>query len=278
MATVSEAEPAELRDMRGRARWRSHFWPGSGFALLGHSGLACLGTVTIALLPATMLGLAFVFQPVFLWAFIASIVLYLCFYVAEQKVCRSITIIPGGEAGFLSRFLIPVCVAGFAGMIGVVAVFFLNVGSLAMAGTGMAPALPRGERVLYKRHAFQEDLRPGHFIVFKVSGESAWGVKDSLIAARILAQPGDTISIDGDHYLLNGKAAAPVSTLAGNRPVLDVPKAPQSLTVPAGCWFVVQDEAPDSVDSRVLSWAKEGDLVATRAIVVIGHSFGRVVE
>jgi signal peptidase I len=147
-----------------------------------------------------------------------------------------------------------------------------------MAGTGMSPALPRGERVLYKRQVFQEDLRTGRFIVFKVSGESKWGIKDSLIAARILAQPGDTISIDGSHYLVNGKTSAPVGTLAGYDPVVDVPQAPQSLTVPAGCWFVVQDEAPDSFDSRVLSWAKEGNVVATRAIVIIGHGFGREVE
>ena len=79
-------------------------------------------------------------------------------------------------------------------------------------------------------------------------------------------------------YLVNGKRTVPVGPLGGLRPSLAIPKAPQVSTVPAGCYFIVQDNSQNSFDSRVLSWARESDLIGTRAIVLIGHDFGKEVE
>jgi signal peptidase I len=115
-------------------------------------------------------------------------------------------------------------------------------------------------------------------VFFRTSPDAAWGQGGDLIVARILAIPGQEFSIEGDHYLVNGKRIVPVSALGRYRPALEIPPAPQALTIPAGCYFVVQDNPQNSFDSRVLSWAKETDLVGTRALVVIGHAFGEEVE
>ena len=93
MATEQSVPQPDLSEhLRRQARKRSHFWPGSGFALLGHPGLACAGTATIALMPAALLVLALAFRPFYIWSFIASMVIYLCFYAAEQIMCRSVAI------------------------------------------------------------------------------------------------------------------------------------------------------------------------------------------
>ena len=99
-----------------------------------------------------------------------------------------------------------------------------------------------------------------------------------MVVARILAIPGDELSVQGGHYLVNGKRTVPASPLGKFRPSLEIPQAPKALTAPPGCYFIVQDDSQNSFDSRVLSWARESNLVATRAIVVIGHAFGKEVE
>ena len=272
------SQPDVSEQLRSQARWRSHFWPGSGFALLGHPGLAWLGTATIALMPATIFCFAFTFRPFFIWSVLASMVIYLCFYLAEQKMCRTVAIYPGGDKRLLSKFFIPLCAAGYVGLIGVMVLCFLNVSTLRIGGQGMTPTLLPGDILLYKSHVFQDDLQPGHIVFFRTSTDSAWGKGGDLVVARILAQPGHKLSVEGDHYVLNGKRTVPVAPLGTYRPSLEIPQAPQALTVPVGCYFIVQDNPPNSFDSRVLSWAKDSDLIGTRAIVLIGHAFGMEVE
>jgi signal peptidase I len=229
-------------------------------------------------MPITCLCLAFTFRSFFIWPFIASMVIYLCFYLVEQVACRSVAIYPGGERGFLSKFLVPLCAAGYVGLVGVLVICFLNIGSLRIGGQGMAPTLLSGDMLLYRSHVFREDLRPGHLVFFRTSADSAWGNGGDLVVARILAIPGDELSVQGGHYLVNGKRTVPASPLGKFRPSLEIPQAPKALTVLPGCYFVVQDDLQNSFDSRVLSWAKESNLVATRAIVLTGHAFGREVE
>ena len=278
MATEQSSPEAEGAALRKQARWRSHFWPGSGFALLGHPGLAFLGAVIIALMPAALLCLLFTFHPLFFWSFIASLGVYLCFYLAEQFWCRSIVIYPGGERRFLSRFLVPLCAVGYLGVVGVVVFFFLNIGSARIGGQGMMPTLHPGDFLMYRKQVVREHLRPGHFVYFRTSADSAWGKGGDLVVARILAIPGDEMSIEGDHYLLNGKQSVRVGPLGKFRASIEIPKAPKALKVPDSCYFIIQDNSQDSFDSRVLSWARESNMVSTQAIVLVGHEFGRVVE
>ena len=182
--------PDFSEQLRRQARRRSHFWPGAGFALLGHRGLAWIGTATIALMPATFLCLAFTFRAFLFWSFLASLVIYLCFYLVEQVACRSVAIYSGGERRFLSRFLIPVCAAGYIGLIGVLVICLLNLGSMRIGGQGMMPTLLSGDLLVYRRHVFPENLRPRHLIFFRPSADSAWGNGGDLVVARILAIPG----------------------------------------------------------------------------------------
>jgi signal peptidase I len=279
MATDQSASTTDVSEqLRRQARWRSHFWPGSGFALLGHPVLALIGTATIALMPATLICFSFTFRPFFIWAFLASVVIYLFFYGAEQLLCRSIVIYPDGDKRFLSRFLIPLCSVGYVAVLGVLVFCFLSVSTLQIVGPGMTPTLRPGELLLYKKKVFPEDLRPGHLVFFRTSPASAWGKGGDLVVARILAQPGQELSMEADHYILDGQRSVPVAPLGANRPALEIPLAPEALTVPPGCYFIVQDNPQNSFDSRVLSWAKESDVIGTRAIIVIGHAFGREME
>jgi signal peptidase I len=229
-------------------------------------------------MPATILCLAFTFRSFFIWSVIASLVIYLCFHLAEQMACRSIAIYPGGDRRFLSKFLVPLCVAGYVGLMGVLVICFLNIGSMRIGGQGMMPTLLSGDLLLYRSHVFREDLRPGHLVFFRTSPGSAWGNGGDLVVARILAIPGDQLSVQGGHYLVNGKRTVPASPLGKLPHSLEIPQAAEALTVPPGCYFIVQDDPQNSLDSRVLSWAKETNLVATRAIILTGHAFGKEVE
>jgi signal peptidase I len=229
-------------------------------------------------MPASIVCFAFTFHPFFIWSLLASMVIYLCFYLAEQKMCRTVAIYPGGDKQLLSRFLIPLCVAGYVGLVGMIVVCFLNVGTLRIGGQGMTPTLVPGDILLFNKFVFQQDLRPGHIVFFRTSPDSTWGRGGDLVVARILAQPGHELSVEGGHYVVNGKRTAQVAPLGANRPSLEIPQAPQALTVPVGCYFIVQDNPPNSFDSRVLSWARESDLTGTRAIILIGSAFAKEVE
>jgi signal peptidase I len=264
--------------VRSQARWRSHFWPGSGFALLGHPALALIGTTANILVAVSLLCLAIAFRRFLIWSFLASVAFGICFYIAEQIMCRSIAIRAAEAKRFSPRLWIALCGLGYAGFIGVLVVFFWNLGSLQVAGQGMTPTLQPGDLLLYKKHVYPEDLRRGHFVYFRTSADSAWRQGGDLVVARILAMPGDEMSIEGDHYVLNGGRTMPLSPLGEYRPSLEIPKAPKALRVPAGCYFVVQDNPEKSFDSRVLSWAREPDLVATRAIMLVGRRFAEEVE
>src|SRR6266550_298629 len=125
MADQTAPQPDSSEQLRSKARFRSHFWPGAGFALLGHTGLACLGTATTAFILASLGGFAFEFRPFFIWCLMASLVIYLCFYVAEQLMCRSIVIYPGYEKRSSSKFFLLLCVAGYVSLVGVLVEVYL---------------------------------------------------------------------------------------------------------------------------------------------------------
>ena len=144
------------------------------------------------------------FRTFCIWSFLILIVIYLCFSLAEQIMCRTVAIYPGGDKSFLSKFLIPLCAAGYVGMLGVLGFCFLHIGILQINGAGMAPTLLSDDTILYKKRVFREDLRPGH-IVFLTSVDLIWGTGGNLIVARILAKPGDEVSVDGNYYVVNGK-------------------------------------------------------------------------
>src|SRR5205823_1057502 len=78
-----------------------------------------------------------------------------------------------------------------------VVLLFTRLGSLQMAGSGMSPTLEMGERILYEKRVESALLRHGTVIVYRLSDRSAWSGPGSLTISRILAVPGDQLSVSG---------------------------------------------------------------------------------
>src|SRR5437868_1311925 len=105
-------------------------------------------------------------------------------------------------------------------------------------------------------------LRRAAPIVYKLSNQSAWGQPGWVTISRILAAPGDRLSVRDGRYLVNEVVGAPVATTGPYAPVIAVPEAPTSIQVPEECYFIVQDSAGQGYDSRVLAWIKRADVVS----------------
>ena len=70
--------------------------------------------------------------------------------------------------------------------------------------------------------------------MFRLSDSTRWGHPGTLTICRILALPGDRLSLRGGVYVVNGE---PTSVFASPRPqafALHVPTEPDALTVGAG--------------------------------------------
>lgn len=80
------------------------------------------------------------------------------------------------------------------------------------------------------------------------------------------------------HYEVNGKDGPPVADTGGYRPVINVPPAPQQITVPENFYFIIQDSPTGGFDSHVLSWVKRKDIVSTRLWYLSDRGFFKTVE
>jgi signal peptidase I len=279
--TLSNEEPKEAGTQEGLRRQacrRSHFCPGLGLALLGHPLLGMLGIVA-ALLPAlAILYLTFASGAPALWLFIAGLLVYLVFYALEQFLCGRIAIRPEGQQNVLARKPINVCVGAYLVYVAALCIGLFNLGVKQLQGQGMTPTVLPGERFLYRKYIYPEDLRAGHLVLFQTAADSGWGQGGDEVLGRILAVPGDRLAIAAGHYVVNGKQEAAVAPVGAYRPRLEIPQAPATLIVPPNCYFIVQDNAQDSLDSRILSWARKPDLIATRALLLSRREFGKELE
>jgi signal peptidase I len=135
----------------------------------------------------------------------------------------------------------------------------------------MSPTLEKGERILYHKRANARPFQRGTIIVYKLSPNSAWGQPGWLVISRILAIPGDRLSIQDGKYLVNGELGAAVAETGTYAPVVAIPTGPEAAMVPEDCYFIIQDSPQKSFDSRVLSWVKKEDIVSTELYYVSGR-------
>jgi signal peptidase I len=184
-------------------------------------------------------------------------------WLAELVVVRRGQIFPGTRGFLVGGLILPIIVMGLVTGGGIVFAY-RSFGHVVMAGSGMSPTIEKGDDLHYSKRIDWNRVKRGSLIVFKNSPNSRWGEAGWIVVSRILAMPGDSISIKGGHYVVNGEQAGLIATTGKFDLAIDIPTAPQATIVPEGCYFMVQDNSTNSFDSRVLSWARKEDLLSAR--------------
>jgi len=250
-------------EIRKKATKRSWICPGTGFATVG-SGTYAIATFVVSLccLPA-IAWVAFRPTATSFWTAITLLLIAVVLSLAEQIAIKKVTLRTPSPPFLVRGFLACSCIMWLA-IILAIGLFVTAFGSLRMAGSGMTPTLEDAERLIYHKHVDWQSVRPGAIIVYRNADDSAWGQSGWIVISRILAGPGDDISIQDGKYVVNSAAGPPVADTGNYDVALDVPTLPESMTIPEGCYFIVQDSPTRSFDSRVLSWVRNGNIIGTR--------------
>lgn len=263
---------------RRQAKWMCQLSSGGGLIRLGYPGMGALwlafslftiGTCAFAILKPTRASVLLA---------IACITVALLLYVIEMIAVRKLAVRVSTRS-ILQRMFIPLAVTQFAlaGIVGIVLVRTTG-GTLRLHGRGMSPTLPPGARLIYLKHAPASELAVGHLIFFRVNPQNTWTKQPALVVARILAAPGDQLSQTEGRYSVNGNIRHDVASFGKYTRAIVVPESPNSLMVPPDCFFVVQDNPANSLDSQVLSWVRGGDIISTdiRYVAKDGELFKKV--
>ncbi|HMC39322.1 MAG TPA: signal peptidase I [Acidimicrobiales bacterium] len=143
----------------------------------------------------------------------------------------------------------------------VIGVYYIPSGS-------MEPTLKIGDKVLVNKLSYHmHSVHRGDVVVFK-RPKNDYDVTIKDLIKRVIGLPDETISASGGHVFVDGQ------------PIKE-PWLPKGITtatfgpvhIPAGEYFVMGDNRPDSADSRVIG-PIPGNLIVGRAFIVIlpiGH-------
>lgn len=113
------------------------------------------------------------------------------------------------------------------------------LGACVVDGDSMLPTLRHGERVLILR--LHGPLQRGDLVVFK----NPWAPED-LLVKRVLGLPGDALSVDAGRLCV-GPFQQAEPYLSPGTPLEGLVSP---TVVPEGCYFLLGDNRPSSVDSR----------------------------
>lgn len=262
--------------LRARARRRAWFCPGAGWALLGRNRWAG-GTFCLYLIFLSALGWFIVsITRSALWLTIAVLVALVVAWSSEIAATRRAAIEPA-RPGWLARRFWPATALVWVASLTIPALLAREFG-WTVIGEGMTPAIDIGESVLFRRRVEPAQLRQEAVVLFRLPPQTRVGEPGMLLAGRLLAVPGDTISIRTGKYVVNGETTDYLAdkNLAGA--AIDVPQWPQTLKVREERYFVVQDSPRPGLDSRSVSWIHDRDLVSARLIHVVRGKLLQPVE
>lgn len=267
MATAtSESATNELDGVfafRKAARRRAWACPGAGFALMGRPVAAKL---TFALSVAAFLAGAFTaFFPTraalltTVGLLLAGTVLWIVEIVATFTAWPAAERPPVyGRRYLLGAAVLMLSAAAFGFSL------FVSFKLIDIKGPGMEPSVWADDRLLYHNGVQPERLVRGAPVLFRLSSENQFTEAGALMVGRILAVPGDKLSMTGYRYRVNDQLTDAVAPEAELPKAFVVPAAPKTITVPPDCYFITQDSDDTGLDSQILGWAKYEDLVSTR--------------
>ena len=256
--TIDEDEGS----LRSRAMRRACICSGTGAALVDQSMLAWSSYFSAFFFVACLLWLSLAPGLVSLLATATSLTVAILLWIVELLSIRFRRVSSGGRHILVSSWMPTVIV--YVAILSAVVFTCRSFGHLVMVGSGMSPTLSKGEHLGYYKRLDKQALVAGNPVVYKNSADSQWGEPGWIMTGRILAVPGDSIAIEDGRYLVNGQTKAAVAPTGDHRLAIPVAGVPQSTTVPAGCYFIVQDDPANSLDSQVLSWAREDDMLSTK--------------
>lgn len=109
-------------------------------------------------------------------------------------------------------------------------------------GDSMLPALEHNDRILVTRG--YSNPQAGDIVAFFAVDYDGTRIR---VVKRVVAVPGDSVEIVGDSAYVNGELSlvAPTATVSPDG------QRTGSITVPEGTVFVLGDNRPDSLDSRI---------------------------
>lgn len=139
--------------------------------------------------------------------------------------------------------------------------------TLRVDGYAMGETLPNGSLILANRQAYQQnDIQRGDIVVFELPSS-----KSTMLIKRVIGLPNETVAISQDGQVsINGTPISEPYTFA---------KATYTgeWKVPAGEYFVLGDNRPDSFDSHVWGFVPHENIIAKAVWVYFPFAnFGRI--
>lgn len=155
-------------------------------------------------------------------------------------------------------------------IIAIVAVLFVKsyiVAPIKVNGSSMVNTLENGDIMILNKLAYKfGDIKRFDIIVLEATKED-FVYKGEYLIKRVIGLPGEKIEYKNDTLYVNGKK---VKDNHGNDKTPDFNiKELGSTKVPKGYYFVLGDNRVNSMDSRVLGFIKEEDIVGKANFTVL---------